>query len=983
MGVRLRHAPSTSTRRARTRAASRVGAVVDRRRVRASSEIAFPDLDGMTGGGDDTAAPLRRRLRLDGSLDRGRRTDRRRAQPGRAHQLQPASPSSTTPARRRAAASPTPAATTPTAPSTIATDNGTDAGAGRRRRSAVLERQTRRPRRRRLRLLGRVDDRHQPRTRFADGACARYRLRVSDHVGNQATFTVRHHRARRHGPAPTVTVDDPGAYLRAEVALGASASDAVVGHRLGRAPALARRRRHVDGDRLRHVRRPTATSLDTVPLADGLYDLRARVTDNGGNVTDVRRRRRPARRQHRAERDDGRPRRQPPRDGHPRLVRRATRAPASPRAPTSSEPRAAAAWTATPAAWDTTALARRPLRRPRDRHRQRRELGHLCAGRGRLVDNTAPTVTMDDPGADLSATVALDARPRTTAARGSRASSSSTSPRAGSTWTATPAAWNTIPIGDGLYDLRAIATDGAGNSTTSAAGHRPPRRQRRSERRAHRARPVRERGRGRSVRRHRNEPRHGSGRRSSSSAARHAERRLRERHLDLARHRTPPPRSRPTGRSTPTATARSAPSSATSPGTRHAAVADTLDRPHRAHRRVDHLRDRLRRRRDARRSRPTNGTDGGSGVDAGSATLERHDRSPRGRRVRLLERLERGHEPRHGRHRALRRATGSASPTRPATRPTFTSADVVQVDTHPAGRADARLLGARRQRRHGSTLHYRPGGGSFTLTAAASDPESGVSRLRLPGARRGLVRHAARAPRATTRSSARPPSPAPARPSRPRTPPASPPAPTSPSPPTRRRPPAPPSTTSTATARPPRSRSCSPREATPAAVSIPRRPSCAGPRPRSSTASARRSAPRPRSPPLRGRRTPTSPSRAATATATSWSSATRSATRPSCPSPAVAKVDVEAPTGSLERPGRQPARHGRARPPRPPTPAAQASRPSSSGARRPAAAPGRRSAPTRARPTRPPSTRPRPPTGSTTSRCSSRTAPARRPPRRS
>src|SRR5205807_802132 len=41
-------------------------------------------------------------------------------------------------------------------------------------------------------------------------------------------------------------------------------------------------------------------------------------------------------------------------------------------------------------------------------------------------------------------------------------------PSGGSTWTATPAAWDTTALADGDYDLRVTAFDAAGNSTTSA-----------------------------------------------------------------------------------------------------------------------------------------------------------------------------------------------------------------------------------------------------------------------------------------------------------------------------------------------------------------------------------------------------------------------------------------------------------------------------------------------------------------------------------
>ena len=86
----------------------------------------------------------------------------------------------------------------------------------------------------------------------------------------------------------------------------------------------------------------------------------------------------------------------------------------------------------------------------------------------RIVDNTAPGATMNDPGANLRATVSLTA---TASDPGSGVASVAfqRSPAGAGTWTSVPASWNTTSVADGLYDLRVIVTDNAGNSTTSAA----------------------------------------------------------------------------------------------------------------------------------------------------------------------------------------------------------------------------------------------------------------------------------------------------------------------------------------------------------------------------------------------------------------------------------------------------------------------------------------------------------------------------------
>ncbi len=83
------------------------------------------------------------------------------------------------------------------------------------------------------------------------------------------------------------------------------------------------------------------------------------------------------------------------------------------------------------------------------------------------IDNTAPSATMGDPGSDLSGTVTLTS---TTSDGGSGLASVTyqLSPANANTWTSQAASWDTTGSADGLYDLRVIAVDNAGNSTTSA-----------------------------------------------------------------------------------------------------------------------------------------------------------------------------------------------------------------------------------------------------------------------------------------------------------------------------------------------------------------------------------------------------------------------------------------------------------------------------------------------------------------------------------
>ena len=129
-------------------------------------------------------------------------------------------------------------------------------------------------------------------------------------------------------------------------------------------------------------------------------------------------------------------------------------------------PAGAGTWTNQAASWDTTAQA--------DGQYDLRVVTTDNAGNSYTsatitvrVDNTAPTATMGNPGADLSGTVILTS---TTNDGGSGLASVTyqLSPANANTWTNQAASWDTTSSADGLYDLRVIAVDNAGNSTTSA-----------------------------------------------------------------------------------------------------------------------------------------------------------------------------------------------------------------------------------------------------------------------------------------------------------------------------------------------------------------------------------------------------------------------------------------------------------------------------------------------------------------------------------
>lgn len=92
----------------------------------------------------------------------------------------------------------------------------------------------------------------------------------------------------------------------------------------------------------------------------------------------------------------------------------------------------------------------------------------------RIVDNTVSSVSMNDPGANLTGTVTVSAAASSTA--GVTSVRIQRAPNGSATWTdvctttSSPytCAWNTTGLADGFYDLRAILIDGTGKVTTSA-----------------------------------------------------------------------------------------------------------------------------------------------------------------------------------------------------------------------------------------------------------------------------------------------------------------------------------------------------------------------------------------------------------------------------------------------------------------------------------------------------------------------------------
>ncbi|MEA2311528.1 MAG: hypothetical protein QOE28_1496, partial [Solirubrobacteraceae bacterium] len=214
-------------------------------------------------------------------------------------------------------------------------------------------------------------------TAVADGL-RDVRIVATDSAGYSKTPTIANRRVDNTAPASGMT--NPGTPLRGTVTLNATGSDGGSGLAsltIQRSPAGAGTWTTV----CTTATSPASCSLDTTTVADGLYDLRATATDAAGNAT------------------------------------------------------------------TSTVTSRR-------------------------IDNTAPTVTMTDPGASVAGTITLQS---TNADAGSGVATVAyqyrTSP-AGA-WTsacsaASSCSWSTASVADGLYDFRATATDGAGNATTSA-----------------------------------------------------------------------------------------------------------------------------------------------------------------------------------------------------------------------------------------------------------------------------------------------------------------------------------------------------------------------------------------------------------------------------------------------------------------------------------------------------------------------------------
>ena len=211
---------------------------------------------------------------------------------------------------------------------------------------------------------------------LASGKCARYRYSVADNAANVALATSSNE-TKSDTSAPTSTLSDPGANLRQTITLSASASD-TDGSGIS---TVAFQRRPAGGGSWTTIAAdstsPYSISFDTTTVTDGLYDFRSVATDAAANA-----------------------------ESSPVVVA------------------------------------------------------------NRRIDNTAPSATMLSPGNPVGGTVALTSNTSDTGGSGIASVAYELAPHSGA-FNSQPASWDTTLASDGLYDLRVVATDTAGNSTTS------------------------------------------------------------------------------------------------------------------------------------------------------------------------------------------------------------------------------------------------------------------------------------------------------------------------------------------------------------------------------------------------------------------------------------------------------------------------------------------------------------------------------------
>jgi chitinase len=309
-----------------------------------------------------------------------------------------------------------------------------------------------------------------------------FRAVGTDVAGTSANSTSSNRRI--DNVAPTSSLTDPGSPLRGTVTLSASASDGggIANVKIQRSPAGVGTWTDVCTD----TTSPYSCSFDTTGVSDGLYDLRAVATDNGNRSTNssvVANRRVDNTNPAVTMTDPG-----TPLAGTVTLGATASDPGGSGVSSVTIQrsPAGAATWTdvctdsSSPysCSFDTTTVG--------DALYDIRAVGSDAAGNSanstvtnRRIDNVVPTVSLTDPGANIRGTISLDATAsdgggianvtiqRSPASAGSWTDvcTDATSPYSCATDTST---WG----GDGLYDIRAIATDNGSRTATSTVANR-------------------------------------------------------------------------------------------------------------------------------------------------------------------------------------------------------------------------------------------------------------------------------------------------------------------------------------------------------------------------------------------------------------------------------------------------------------------------------------------------------------------------------
>jgi chitinase len=310
-------------------------------------------------------------------------------------------------------------------------------------------------------------------TTGADGS-ATIEIVVTDMAGNSATSPVR--TVTVDNGAPTPALADPGQNLSGSVVLSASSDPDTVEVDFQRAPAGSGSWTTIAADTIA----PYGVTFDTTTLTDGVYDFRVVATDGIGNIGTS-----PVRSNVRIDNTSPSGELTAPAAGTtvggPNVQLASSAADAGSGVasvayevrPTGGSFTTVATSTASPfdATWDATGLASgnydlRPVVTDR--------AGNSYTGATVTVnvDATAPTVSLADPGAELAGAVTLAA---TVTGSGATQVAFSISSAGANAWqpisTDSAAPWSvsfdTATVTDGLYDLRAVVSDGFGNTNES------------------------------------------------------------------------------------------------------------------------------------------------------------------------------------------------------------------------------------------------------------------------------------------------------------------------------------------------------------------------------------------------------------------------------------------------------------------------------------------------------------------------------------